>query len=152
MRGSAISARLLAGIALSHSFLRFFIGLFRIHRGPYTLLMIQTIKQITNRVPSSPYPNMASPSSIQPLFSRGSFHCGPFPGTGSVSLRTRRRLLDGFRGIGLLLNFALGMIQIRAVGAISVAAWLQAVSDRSVQRSSFNFVAACKHETKEKRL
>jgi len=71
MRGSAISARLLAGIALSHSFLRFFIGLFRIHRGPYTLLMIQTIKQITNRVPSSPYPNMASPSSIQPLLLKG---------------------------------------------------------------------------------
>jgi hypothetical protein len=53
-----------------------------------------------------------------------------------VPLRTRRRLLDGFRGRGLLLNFALGMIQIRVFGAIRVAAWLQAVSDRSVQRTS----------------
>jgi hypothetical protein len=67
MRGSAISDLMLAGIALSDFVLRFFIGLFHFHRGPYSLLMIQTIKQITNRVPSSPYPNIVSPSSIQPL-------------------------------------------------------------------------------------
>jgi hypothetical protein len=72
--------------------------------------------------------------------------------TSSVPLRTRRRLFDVFRGRGLLLSFALGMIQIRVFGAIRVAVWLQAVSDRGVQRSSFNFVAAYKHETEEKRL
>jgi hypothetical protein len=70
MRGSAISALMLAGIALPNLFLRFFMGLFRADRGPHTLLMIQTIKQITNRVPSSPYPNMVSPS-IQPLLFEG---------------------------------------------------------------------------------
>jgi hypothetical protein len=54
-----------------------------------------------------------------------------------VPLRTRRRLLDVFRGRGLLLNFALGMIQIRVFGAIRVAAWLQAVSALVSRRSSF---------------
>jgi hypothetical protein len=68
MRGSAISALIAAGITWPNSFLRFFIDLFRIHRGPYSLLMIHIIKQMINRVPSSPYPNMVSPSSIQPLF------------------------------------------------------------------------------------
>src|ERR1700727_1328606 len=67
MRGRAISVLMLASIALPDFDLRFFMDLFRFHRGPHTLLMIQTIKQITNRVPSNPYPNMASPSSIQPL-------------------------------------------------------------------------------------
>jgi hypothetical protein len=70
MRGSAISALTLAAIALSNFFLRFFMGLFHADRGPHTLLTIQTIKQITNRVPSSPYPNMVSPS-IQPLLFKG---------------------------------------------------------------------------------
>jgi hypothetical protein len=65
---------------------------------------------------------------------------------------TSSHLLDGFRGRGLLLKFALGMIQTQVFGALRVAVWLQAVSDRSVHRSSFNFAAAYKHETKEKRL
>jgi hypothetical protein len=65
---------------------------------------------------------------------------------------TSSRLLDGFRCRGLLLNFALGMTQTRVFGAIRVAVWLQAVSYRGAQRSSFNFVAAYKHETKEKRI
>jgi len=71
MRGSAISVLTLASIVLPDC-LRFFIGLFRIGRGPHTLLMIQTIKQMTNSVPSSPYPNIVSPSSIQVLLSSGS--------------------------------------------------------------------------------
>ena len=76
MRGSAISALMRAGIALPNFFLRFFMGLFRVHHGPHTLLMIQTIKQMTNRVPSKPYPNMVSPSSIQPLLFKGSSTVG----------------------------------------------------------------------------
>jgi hypothetical protein len=71
MRGSAISALMWADIALPNFFLCFFMGLFRIRHGPHTLLMIQAIKQMTNRVPSRPYPNMVSPSSIQPLLFNG---------------------------------------------------------------------------------
>jgi hypothetical protein len=61
MRGKAISALTPAVRALPDSFLRRFIDSFVILQ---TLLIIQTIKQITNKVPSNPYPNVKSPSAV----------------------------------------------------------------------------------------
>jgi hypothetical protein len=69
MRGNAISFWMRARISFPGFFLRFFIDSFAAAVvPPHILLMIQTIKQMTNSVPSSPYPNMVPPSSIQPLF------------------------------------------------------------------------------------
>jgi hypothetical protein len=51
--------------------------------------MIQTIKQMTNKVPSKPYPNMVSPSSIRPLLLKGYLPLWAVLTTRSVPLRTR---------------------------------------------------------------
>jgi hypothetical protein len=71
MRASAISFLILASIALPVFFLRFLMDSFPTYLAPHSFLMIQTIKQMINRVPSSPYPNIVSPSSIQPLLFKG---------------------------------------------------------------------------------
>ncbi len=60
----------------------------QLHHGPHIFLMIQTIRQITNSVPSNPYPNMESPSSIQSPF-KGLSQFSPVSRTRSVPFRTR---------------------------------------------------------------
>ena len=62
MRGCAISVLTLAVRALYDSLFCRFMDFIRSSRGLQTRLIIQTIKQIINKVPSSPYPNIVSPS------------------------------------------------------------------------------------------
>jgi hypothetical protein len=61
-RGSAISALMLADIALTDFLLCFFMTSLRASPRLHALLMSQTIKQMINSVPSNPYPNMVPPS------------------------------------------------------------------------------------------
>jgi hypothetical protein len=62
---------MLAGIPFTDFLLCFFMTSLRASLRLYALLMSQTIKQMINSVPSSPYPNMVSPYSIQPLLFKG---------------------------------------------------------------------------------
>src|SRR5580704_16380902 len=68
MRGRAISFWTRTNTSFPGVFLPFFIGSFPLTFDlPHNLLMIQTIKQMTNNVPRIPNPNMVSPASIQQI-------------------------------------------------------------------------------------
>ena len=50
----------------------------RSHHGPHILLMTQTIRQVTNRVPRNSYPNMMSLVQFMDLFFRWHLNSHPF--------------------------------------------------------------------------